>query len=85
MQNGPVESFNGRLQDECLNANWFATMSEATRKIETWWEEYDRERPHSSLGYRTPEEFARGAALWDALSGASQSLASAVVVRHELL
>ena len=58
MQNGRVESFNGRLRDECLNANWFPTMSEAKRKIEAWREEYNRERPHSSLGYRTPEEFA---------------------------
>jgi putative transposase len=80
MQNGRVESFNGRLRDECLNANWFPTMSEAKRKIEAWREEYNRERPHSSLGYRTPEEFARGAALWDAPSGASQSPCSAVVV-----
>jgi putative transposase len=80
MQNGRVESFNGRLRDECLNANWFPTMSEAKRKIEAWREEYNRERPHSSLGYRTPEEFARGAAFWDAPSGASQSPCSAVVV-----
>ena len=80
MQNGRVESFNGRLRDECLNANWFPTMNEAKRKIEAWREEYNRERPHSSLGYRTPEEFARGAPLWDAPSGASQSPASAVVV-----
>ena len=80
MQNGRVESFNGRLRDECLNANWFPTMSEAKRKIEAWREEYNRERPHSSLGYRTPEEFARGVAFWDAPSGASQSLCPAVVV-----
>ena len=56
MQNGRVESFNGRLRDECLNANWFPTMNEAKRKIEAWREEYNRERPHSSLGYRTPAE-----------------------------
>ena len=80
MQNGRVESFNGRLRDECLNANWFPTMSEAKRKIEAWREEYNRERPHSSLGYRTPVEFARGAAFWDAPEGASQSPCSAVVV-----
>jgi len=80
MQNGRVESFNGRLRDECLNANWFPTMKEAKRKIEAWREEYNRERPHSSLGYRTPEEFARGAAFWDAPSGASQPPCLAVVV-----
>jgi putative transposase len=49
MQNGRVESFNGRLRDECLNANWFPTMNEAKRKIEAWRAEYNRERPHSSL------------------------------------
>ncbi|MFB3778005.1 MAG: integrase core domain-containing protein [Bryobacteraceae bacterium] len=65
MQNGRVESFNGRLRGECLNANWFATMGEAKRKIEAWREECDRERPHSRLGCRTPEEFARAAGLWE--------------------
>jgi putative transposase len=60
MQNGRVESFNGRLRDECLNASWFLTLSEAKQKIETRREEYNRERPHSGLGYQTPEQFARG-------------------------
>lgn len=58
MQNGWVESFNGRFRDECLNANWFTTMADARQKIEQWREEYNYERPHSSLGYRTPTEFA---------------------------
>jgi putative transposase len=60
MQNGREESFNGRLRDECLNASWFLTLSEAKQKIETRREEYNRERPHSGLGYQTPEQFARG-------------------------
>jgi putative transposase len=58
MQNGHVESFNGRLRDECLNANWFRNLSDAKAKISAWREEYNGERPHSSLGYRTPNEFA---------------------------
>lgn len=58
MQNGHIESFNGRLRDECLNANWFANLTDARRKIERWREEYNAERPHSSLDYRTPAEFA---------------------------
>jgi putative transposase len=58
MQNGHVESFNGRLRDECLNANWFATLADARRKIEAWRQEYNEERPHSSLDYRTPRQFA---------------------------
>jgi putative transposase len=61
MQNGWVESFNGRLRDECLNANWFVTLADARQKIEAWREEYNGERPHSSLGYRTPREFAAAA------------------------
>jgi putative transposase len=59
MQNGHVESFNGRLRDECLNANWFVNLAHARRQIEGWRKEYNEERRHSSLDYRTPEEFAR--------------------------
>ena len=59
MQNGQVESFNGKLRDECLRVSWFANLFEARRKIAAWRKEYNGERPHSSLGYRTPEEFAR--------------------------
>jgi putative transposase len=59
MQNGHIESFNGRLRDECLNANWFVSLADAKRKIESWREEYNAERPHSSLAYRTPSEFAK--------------------------
>jgi len=58
MQNGHVESFNGRLRDECLNANWFRNLIDARAKIAAWRDEYNGERPHSSLGYRTPNEFA---------------------------
>ena len=58
MQNGHVESFNGRLRDECLNANWFRNLMDARAKISAWRDEYNGERPHSSLGYRTPNEFA---------------------------
>jgi putative transposase len=58
MQNRHIESFNGRLRDECLNANWFHNLADARRKIAAWRDEYNSERPHSSLGYRTPNEFA---------------------------
>jgi putative transposase len=58
MQNGRVESFNGKLRDECLRGSWFANLFEARRKIASWQREYNEERPHSSLKYRTPEEFA---------------------------
>ncbi len=59
VQNAHIESFHGRLREECLNASWFGTLFEARAKIGAWRQEYNQERPHSSLGYRTPAEFAR--------------------------
>ena len=59
VQNAHVESFHGKLRDECLNASWFQNLFEARRKIAAWRQEYNEERPHSSLGYRTPMQFAR--------------------------
>jgi transposase InsO family protein len=50
MQNGHVESFHGRLRDECLNATWFRTLNDVRRTLATWREEYNCERPHSSAG-----------------------------------
>lgn len=58
VQNAYVESFNGRLRDECLNANWFVSLPDARRIIERWRQEYNGARPHSSLGYLPPTEFA---------------------------
>ena len=57
-QNGFMESFNGKLRDECLNEHVFSSLSEARRLIEAWRIDYNTVRPHSSLGYLTPEEFA---------------------------
>ena len=57
MQNGHVESFHGRFRDECLNVSWFRTLADVRRTVANWREEYNGERPHSSLGYRTPAEF----------------------------
>jgi putative transposase len=57
-ENAYIESFNGRFRDECLNEHWFLTMAHARRVIEQWRIEYNTERPHSSLGDLTPEEFA---------------------------
>ena len=50
------ERFNGRLRDECLNAEWFANRTEAAVLIEQFRRRYNEHRPHSSLGYRTPIE-----------------------------
>jgi putative transposase len=51
-----IESFNARLRDECLNANVFVSLADARRKIEAWRVDYNEQRPHSSLGNRSPEE-----------------------------
>ncbi len=57
-QNGVAESFNGKFRDECLSLEWFRTRAEAKSIIERWRRHYNEVRPHSSLGYRTPNEFA---------------------------
>jgi putative transposase len=58
VQNARVESFHGRLRDECLRVSWFENLFDARRKIAAWQKEYNQQRPHSSLGYRTPQQFA---------------------------
>ena len=58
VENAYIESFNGRFRDKCLNEHWFVTMAQARRIIENWRIEYNEERPHSSLGYRTPADYA---------------------------
>jgi putative transposase len=60
VENAYIESFNGRFRDECLNENWFLTLEHARGIIEKWRIDYNNERPHSSLGYLTPEELKGG-------------------------
>jgi putative transposase len=50
MQNGYIESFNGRFRDECLNVHWFESLEDASTKIEAWRRDYNESRPHTSLG-----------------------------------
>ncbi len=57
-QNAYVESFNGKFRDECLNEHWFLSMRHARDVIARWRQEYNEERPHSSLDDQTPNEFA---------------------------
>ena len=57
-QNARIESFHGRLREECLALSWFQNLFDARRKVAAWRKEYNEERPHSSLGYQTPKEFA---------------------------
>ena len=58
-ENGHVESFHGKFRDECLNREVFGNLLEAKVLVEQWRKQYNNKRPHSSLGYRTPREFAR--------------------------
>jgi putative transposase len=58
VENAYIESFNGRLRDECLNEHWFMNMAHARSVIERWRLEYNTERPHSALGYLTPAQYA---------------------------
>jgi putative transposase len=61
-QNARIESFHGRLREECLAVSWFQNLFDARHKIAAWRKEYNEERPHSSLGYKTPREFAEAQA-----------------------
>jgi transposase InsO family protein len=61
-ENGFVESFNSRFRDECLDEELFWSRGEAQVVVDWWRSVYNHERPHSSLGYETPAEFAERAA-----------------------
>jgi putative transposase len=63
VQNAHCESFHSRLRDECLNEQWFLGLRDARQIVETWRQDYNRERPHSALGYQTPAEFAQEAVM----------------------
>jgi putative transposase len=66
--NARVESFNGRLRQECLNAHWFLSMEDARDKIAAWRTYYNESRPHSALDWATPAEFARNCRLEPAIA-----------------
>jgi len=61
VENAYAESFIGRLRDECLNENWFVTLKDARETIEAWRIDYNESRPHSSLQYLSPMEYAKNA------------------------
>ena len=62
IENAYIESFNGRLREECLNVSWFRNLFDARRQITAWRDHDNRVRPHSALACHTPEEFARAQA-----------------------
>jgi putative transposase len=72
VDNGYIESFNGRLRDECLNVETFFDLSDVREKLERWRLDYNQARPHSALGDRSPEEFVRE---WKESSAASSRTA----------
>ena len=79
MENGYIESFNGKFRDECLNENWFGSLPDARRIIEAWRVHYNERRPHSALGYLTPAQYAaRGEALRSHDSSAPRPLAATI-------
>lgn len=57
MQNGFIESFNGKFRDECLNEHWFSTLAEARAIVSSWRRDYNETRPHSAIDYLTPAEY----------------------------
>ncbi len=58
MQNGYIESFNGKFRDECLNEHWFETLSQARAAIAAWRKDYNEVRPHSSCRRMPPAKYA---------------------------
>ncbi len=68
--NALVESFIGSFRDECLNVNWFLSLEDAKEKIEAWRIDYNEFRPHSSLGDKTPADFAKDMAEKEARNAA---------------
>lgn len=67
-QNAYVESFNGRLRDECLNEHWFPTLLHARTEIERWRREYNEERPKKAIGGMTPSAYAQQLANTDIIN-----------------
>ena len=59
VENGYIESFNGRLRDECLNVSLFFSLEDAREKLEHWRQDYNRARPHSALGDQAPKRLPR--------------------------
>jgi putative transposase len=57
VENGIIESFNGKLRDECFNLHWFESLADVRAETAAWQAEYNESRPHSSLGNRAPTEY----------------------------
>src|SRR5690606_22338197 len=82
MQNGYIESFNGRMRDELLNESLFLGIGHARSAVAAWVADYNTARPHSSLGYATPADFARIITATATDAAPDDSSASAPVAHH---
>jgi putative transposase len=71
VENAFIESFNGRLRDECLNVHQFLSIHDAKAKIEAWRVDDNQRRPHGPLGHLTPDEYVRQRRLTRTAEGAS--------------
>ena len=58
-QNGLIERLNGTLRKECLNLEWFESIPQLNLQLQDWWHIYNTIRPHSSIGYKTPDEMEK--------------------------
>ena len=72
VENGYIESFNGRLRDECLKVSLFFSLEDAREKLEAWRRDYNLARPHSAFGDEAPTEFAKG---WSKSASSDSELA----------
>ena len=68
VENAVIESFNGKLRDECLNANWFESLEDARPQLEHWRTDYNETRPHSSLGGIPPAQYVANLIEWAPLA-----------------
>ena len=82
MQNGFVESFNGRMRDELLNETMFRNMPHARAVVRAWTVDYNEERPHSALGYETPKAFAEHLSTATGISAARIESSAPLPVAH---
>lgn len=83
IENAYIESFNGRLREECLNVSWFRNLFDARRQIDAWRDYYNIQRPHSALNYQTPKEFALAhASAGFCIAGVRQGDSNAVPSPH---
>lgn len=81
VENGLIESFNGRLRDECLNVHLFWTVEEARSILQSWLVDYNRVRPHGALGHQAPLEYAEQARKQEQITSQEEELLKVQLVQ----